>query len=54
MFINEPQPMDRTEKQMETDKMIQNKLGSSNFMTKAATWLTGTIIGPVVSFFKKK
>ena len=53
MFINEPQPMDRTEKQMETDKMIQNKLGSSNFMTKAATWLTGTIIGPVVSFFKK-
>jgi len=53
MFINEPQPMDRTEKQMETDKMIQNKLGSSNFMTKAATWLTGTIMGPVVSFFKK-
>ncbi len=53
MFINEPQPMDRTEKQMKTDKMIQNKLGSSNFMTKAATWLTGTIIGPVISFFKK-
>jgi len=53
MFINETQPVARTENQIKTDKMIEDKLGSSNFMTKIIAWLTGTIIGPVISFFKK-
>ena len=53
MFINEPQPLERTESQRQTDKMIEEKLGSSNIMTKSAAWLTGTIVGPVISFFKK-
>jgi len=53
MFINEPQPLARTENQIRTDKMIEDKLGSSNLMTKIIAWLTGTIIGPVISFFKK-
>ena len=53
MFINEPQPEARTENQIQTDKMIEDKLGSSNLMTKIIAWLTGTIIGPVISFFKK-
>ena len=52
-FINEPQPVVRTENQKQTDKMIEDKLGSSNLMTKIIAWLTGTIIGPVISFFKK-
>ena len=53
MFINEPQPVARTENQIQTDRMIEDKLGSSNLMTKIIAWLTGTIIGPVISFFKK-
>ena len=53
MFIDEPQPAARTENQIQTDKMIEDKLGSSNLMTKTIAWLTGTIIGPVISFFKK-
>tara|TARA_B100000963_G_scaffold300849_1_gene273335 strand:- start:965 stop:2338 length:1374 start_codon:yes stop_codon:yes gene_type:complete len=53
LFINEPQPIDRAEKQEQTDKMIRDKLGSSNFITKTFAWLTGTVIGPVMSFFKK-
>ena len=53
MFINEPQPLERTEIQRRTDKMIEDKLGSSNIMTKSAAWLTGTVVGPVISFFKK-
>ena len=53
LFINEPQPTDRAEKQRQTDQIIQNKLGSSNFISKSVAWLTGTVIGPVVSFFKK-
>ena len=53
LFINEPQPTDRAEKQRQTDQIIQDKLGSSNLMSKSVAWLTGTVIGPVVSFFKK-
>ena len=53
LFIKEPQPIDRTESQRQTDKMIENKLGSSNILTKAAAWLTGTVVGPIISFFKK-
>ena len=53
MFVSEPQPTDRVEKQRETDKMIEAKLGSSNIMAKVFAWLTSTVIGPVMSFFKK-
>ncbi len=53
MFVNEPQPTDRAESQRQTDKMIENKFGSSNIITKIVAWLTGTVIGPVISFFKK-
>ena len=53
LFVNEPQPIDRTENQRQTDSMIENKLGSSNIITKIVAWLTGTVIGPVMSFFKK-
>ena len=53
LFINEPQPVERAEKQKQTDQLIQEKLGSSNLLTNIIAWLTGTIIGPVMSFFKK-
>ena len=53
MFISEDQQLDKIKTQNKTDKMIENKLGSSNITTKAIAWLTGTIIGPIVSFFKK-
>ena len=48
------QPTNRKESQRLTDKMIEDKLGSSNMVTKIVAWLTGTVIGPVISFFKKK
>ena len=53
MFVNEPKLTNRRENQRQTDEMIEKKLGSSNMMTKTVAWLTGTIIGPVMSFFKK-
>ncbi len=53
LFIHEPQPVSRTESQKQTDKMIEEKLGSSNSITKILAWLAGTVIGPVISFFKK-
>ena len=53
LFVNEPQPVDRAESQRQTDKMIENKLGSSNILTSVVAWLTGTVVGPVISFFRK-
>ena len=53
MFINEPQPIDRADSQRQTDNMIQKKLGTPNISTKIISWLTGTVVGPVISFFKK-
>ena len=53
LFINEPQPISRKELQRQNDKIIENKLGKPSFLTKIIAWLTGTIIGPIISFFKK-
>ena len=53
LFVNETQSTDKIEKQRETDKMIEDQLGSSNIMTKVFAWLTSTVLGPVISFFKK-
>ena len=53
MFVNEPKKNDKAEIQNQTDKMIENKLGFSNTITKIFAWLTGTIIGPIISFFNK-
>ena len=53
MFVHEPISSDRSQKQNETDQIIQNKLGSQNIITKVIAWISGTLGGPVVSFFKK-
>ena len=53
MFVHEPQPTEREESQIKTDQMIQQKLGTSNFATKSIAWVSGTIGGPIISFFKQ-
>ena len=53
MFVHEPISLYRSQKQNETDQIIQNKLGSQNIITKVIAWISGTLGGPVVSFFKK-
>ena len=53
MFVHEPIETDRQSKQRETDQMIEDKLGSSNIITSFVAWITGTIGGPIISFFKK-
>ena len=53
MFVHEPQPTERQESQRRTDQMIEEKLGSSNVATKSVAWVSGTIAGPIISFFKK-
>jgi len=53
MFVHEPQPTERQEAQKRTDKIIEEKLGASNIATQSAAWISGTIAGPIISFFKK-
>ena len=48
LFIDEPQPTSRAESQRQTDKMIQDKLGSSNLLTKLFL-ATGTVWS-IISF----
>tara|TARA_Y100000389_G_scaffold177122_1_gene189125 strand:+ start:1147 stop:2523 length:1377 start_codon:yes stop_codon:yes gene_type:complete len=53
MFVHEPIQTNRKNKQKETDQFIQNKIGSKNTITKIIVWISGTLGGPVISFFKK-
>ncbi len=53
MFVHEPQPTERQIAQRQTDQMIEEKLGSSGIITKSIAWISGTIAGPIISFFKR-
>ena len=53
MFVHEPQPTERQIAQKETDQMIEGKLGSSGAAVKIVAWVSGTIAGPIISFFKR-
>ena len=53
MFVSEPQSIDRKQKQKATDKLIENKLGSKNIITSFTAWISSTLGGPIISFFKK-
>jgi len=53
LFVHEPILTDRQLRQKETDELIENKLGSKNIITSIVAWITGTLGGPVISFFKK-
>ena len=53
MFVQEPILIDRQLTQRENDKLIKNKLGSNNIITNLIAWVSGTLAGPIISFFKK-
>ena len=53
MFVHEEQSTERKEAQKQTDQIIEEKLGNSNLATKSVAWISSTIAGPIISFFKK-
>ena len=53
MFVKENENFERQIKQKENDRIISNKLGNQNLLSKFFTWIGGTISGPIISFFKK-
>ena len=53
MFVNETVSTERQINQKENDQLIAGKFQNSNFLTKTITWISGTISGPIISFFTK-
>ena len=53
MFIEEKNNFDRQKIQKENDKLISSKFKNLNIFTKIITWISGTISGPIISFFRK-
>ena len=53
VFINEAFDTNKESIQKENDKIISNKLRSINPLTKFFTYVVGTVVGPIISFFKK-
>ena len=54
MFIKESDSTYRQDKQRENDELISSKFNKQNLFTNFFTWISGTISGPIISFFKKK
>ena len=53
MFVHESQDIERREAQRINDENIEKKIGSSGIVVKLLAWISGTISGPITSFFKK-
>ncbi|MDC3173632.1 MFS transporter [Candidatus Pelagibacter sp.] len=53
MFIKESDSTYRQDKQRENDELISSKFNKQNLFTNFLTWISGTISGPIISFFKK-
>ena len=53
MFVHESQPTESQMAQRQTYQMIEEKLGSSGSISKILAWISGTIAGPIISFFKR-
>ena len=53
MFIHETSSDQRKDSQKQIDQIIIKKLGSSSIGAKSVAWISSTIAGPVMSFFKQ-
>ncbi len=53
MFVYEKIENNRQEKQRHTDQIISKKFRTNNFLAKIITYNAGTLVGPIISFFKR-
>ena len=53
LFIPEKNSLDKIKFQELADRKIVNKIGASNNFVKIFAWFYGTVISPLLSFFKK-
>jgi MFS transporter, PAT family, beta-lactamase induction signal transducer AmpG len=53
LFIPEKNSAKKISNQSTADKKLIEKIGASNILTKSFVWLYGTVVNPLLSFFKK-
>ena len=53
IFVKEYEDFNRNERQMKGDEIFKKKISGNNFFSKSIVWISGTIGGPIISFFKK-
>jgi PAT family beta-lactamase induction signal transducer AmpG len=53
MFVPELPPTDRATAQSTDDRVIASKLGFRGGTGHVAAWLVGTVVGPLMSFFRR-
>ena len=53
IFVKEYEDFNRNERQMKSDEIFKKKISGNNFFSKSIVWISGTIGGPIISFFKK-
>ncbi|MAJ85993.1 MAG: MFS transporter [Candidatus Pelagibacter sp.] len=53
LLINENSTLRRLETQRNNDLLIEKKFGKQSILKKPIIWMTGTVISPIISFFKK-
>ena len=53
LFIHETESSEREKFQKQNDQIIEKKLGYVGVFAKSTAWITGTVAGPIISFFKQ-
>ena len=53
MFIKETYNKEKDISQKNNDQLISKKFGANSSSAKIVVWISGTILGPIISFFKK-
>jgi PAT family beta-lactamase induction signal transducer AmpG len=53
MFVSEPPPVDRAAAQSHDETLIRSRLHFSGMLAGLATFLGGTLVAPLASFFKR-
>ena len=53
MFVHEPVENNRQAKQKQTEHIIFRRIGTNNFFSRFFSHIIGTIVGPLISFFRK-
>ncbi|RTZ66463.1 MAG: MFS transporter, partial [Gammaproteobacteria bacterium] len=53
MFVPEQSPEERVAEQLEQDNVIASNLALSGLTGQIVAWLVGTVVGPLLSFFRR-
>ena len=53
MFVREPPAAARVAAQAEDETLVASRIGLSGPLGRAAVWIAGTVVGPLMSFFRR-